>query len=68
MTVSKYEFQVELRRLVDKYLTPAATPEDFVLITTVSEEELHRRDMQGQKFPEKDWERYDEDQVDEPPD
>jgi hypothetical protein len=44
------EFRRELRALVDKYLVPSSTFDDYVEITAVLEEETDRLDMEAEKL------------------
>ncbi|WFU52267.1 hypothetical protein QA639_21400 [Bradyrhizobium pachyrhizi] len=52
MTVSKYQFRVELQRLIAKYITPSSSFEDYVLITEQLEEVKDRLDWETEKFSE----------------
>lgn len=54
MTVSKYQFRVELRQLIDKYISPSSTFEDYVLVTGELEEAKHRVDMDAEKFSDEE--------------
>ena len=44
------EFSKELRALIDKYLTPSSTFDDYVEITTVLEQETERLDLEAEKL------------------
>ena len=47
-------FTRELRELINRYITPASTFEDYVWITAVLEEEKERLDKDAEKFLDAD--------------
>ena len=47
-------FTRELRKLINRYITPASTFEDYVWITAVLEEEKDRLDKDAEKFLDAD--------------
>jgi hypothetical protein len=54
MTFSKYQFRVELRRLIEKHISQASTFEDYVLITGEMEEAKHKLEMAAEEFPDEE--------------
>ncbi|MGY4284864.1 hypothetical protein ACVWXO_004084 [Bradyrhizobium sp. LM2.7] len=54
MTFSKYQFRVELRRLIEKHISQSSTFEEYVLIIGELEEAKHRLDMEAEKFPDEE--------------
>ena len=47
-------FTRQLRELINRYITPASTFEDYVWITAVLEEEKDRLDKDAEKFLDAD--------------
>jgi len=47
-------FTRELRELINRYITPTSTFEDYVWITAVLEEEKERLDKDAEKFLDAD--------------
>jgi hypothetical protein len=54
MTFNKYQFRVELRQLIEKYISPSSTFEDYVLITGEMEEAKHRLEMEAETFSDEE--------------
>ncbi|WP_128931682.1 hypothetical protein [Bradyrhizobium zhanjiangense] len=54
MTVGKYQFRHELRKLIEKLITASSTFQDYVLITGQLEEARYLLDLEAEKFPDEE--------------
>lgn len=54
MTVSKYEFRTELRRLIEIHIGRSNTFEDYAVVTGELEEAMDRLNLESEKFSDEE--------------